>query len=259
MARIFNESEFEIPAGFVREVRREIQNYWLSPAGRGRFENDVKRAEQNGYTPVIVETMRRYGLPPEFFYLALQESNFNFRAVGPATRWGIAKGMWQFIPSTGSRYGLVIGPRADVRTFDPQDERHDFHKATEAAAKYLLYIYSTPAQASGLLVMASYNWGEHRVIKKLEDLPTSQSAIDAVLEGLSQDQDTRNYWRFLVEYEDRMPEETKGYVLKIFSAAVIGQDPRHYGFDFDNPLKPYLETPLPDPAAPSADASSSQP
>jgi hypothetical protein len=33
-------------------------------------------------------------------------------------------------------------------------------------------------------------------------------------------------------------------VLKIFSAAVIGQDPRRYGFDFDNPLKPYMETPL---------------
>jgi membrane-bound lytic murein transglycosylase D len=40
-----------------------------------------------------------------------------------------------------------------------------------------------------------------------------------------------------------MPEQTKDYVLKIFSAAVIGQDPRHFGFDFDDPLGPYLELP----------------
>lgn len=244
VARIFNESEFEMPAGFVREVRETIRDYWLTSAGRGRFERAIERAEENGYTPYIVETMRRYGLPPEFFYLSLQESNLDPTVYGIRTRWGIAKGMWQFIPSTARQYGLRIGPREDVRVTDPQDDRHDFRKSTEAAAKYLLYIYSTPAQASGLLVMASYNWGEHRVISKLQHLSTPEDVFAVAFEGIPQDPDARNYWRFLTEYQDRMPEETKDYVLKIFSAAVIGQDPRRYGFDFDNPLKPYMETPL---------------
>lgn len=233
VARIFNESEFAIPAGFVRRVQDEIRDYWLTPAGKRRFRQAIQRAEKKGYTPFIVKTMREYGLQPEFFYLALQESDFKTRAVGAHTRWGIAKGMWQFIPSTGRRYGLTIGPRADSRVTDPQDDRHDFRKSTKAAARYLQDVYSELAQASGLLVMASYNWGEHRVVSKMERL----------FEGIPQDPEERNYWRFLTTYEDRMPEQTKDYVLKIVSAAVIGQNPRQFGFDFDNPLRKHLRAP----------------
>ncbi len=230
VARIFNEGEFEMPAGFIRNVQQEIRDYWLAQ-GRSRFAGAIERAEENGYTPYIVRTMKEHGLPPEFFYLALQESNFQLDAVGPETRWGIAKGMWQFIPSTGRAYGLTIGPREDVRVFDDQDERHDVEASTVAAARYKAEIYSTLAQASGLLVMASYNWGENRIVSRLDQL----------FEGIPENPRERSYWRFLSEYEDRMPEETKQYVIRIFAAAVIGQNPRHFGFDFDNPLTPHIE------------------
>lgn len=232
VARIFNESEFEMPAMFVRAVRETIRTYWLTPGGRGRFVNAVARAETAGDTPRIVETMMRYGLPPEFFYLALQESNFDPTVSGPRTRWGIAKGMWQFIPETGQAYGLVVGPREQQRVFDPLDERHDPALATDAAARYLLEIYGQLAQASGLLAMASYNWGERRVVPRLQEL----------LEGIPDEPEARSYWRFLTEYSARMPDETKDYVLKIVAAAVIGQNPRMFGFDFDNPLQPYIES-----------------
>ena len=238
VARIFNESEFAIPAGFVREVKGVIRQ-WQSSS---RFENALLRAEQNGYTPIIVRTMRSYGLPPEFFYLAMQESNFNECAVGPETRWGIAKGMWQFIPPTGQAYGLSIGPRSEIRVCDELDDRHDFAKSTDAAARYLLNIYTELAQASGLLVMASYNWGEHRVSSKLDRLPeTPLELVRQDLQDVPENPQQRNYWRFLSEYRDRMPDETKNYVLHIFAAAVIGHNPRLFGFDFDNPLAPYLE------------------
>ncbi len=243
VARIFGESEFSIPAGFVREVKQTIETYWKTPGGRSRLSSAIRRAEENGYTPFIVQTMQAHALPPEFFYLALQESNFDVEAVGPETRWGIAKGMWQFIPSTAEQYGLRIGPRYDSRVVDPQDERHDFEKSTRAAAKYLQTIYSTKAQASGLLVIASYNWGEHRVVSKLERLPGPQGIPSGALEGIPENPDDRNYWRFLREYSDRMPEETKDYVLKIFSAAVIGHNPQLFGFDFENPLQKYMEAP----------------
>ncbi len=246
VARIFNESEFAMPAGFVREVKGVISEWQSS----GRLENAVRLAERNGYTPTIVRTMQDYGLPPEFFYLALQESNFDTCISGPETRWGIAKGMWQFIPTTAQAYGLVTGPRVDLRVCDPQDERHDFALATDAAARYLLYIYTKLAQASGLLVMASYNWGEHRVASKLDELP--ETPLDLVrqdIEGIPENPQQRNYWRFLNEYRDRMPDETKNYVLHIFAAAVIGQNPRLFGFDFDNPLEPYLQGASPSPSA----------
>jgi soluble lytic murein transglycosylase-like protein len=183
MARVFNESEFGMPAGFVQSVERTIRDYWRSPAGRDRFAKAVRRAEQLGYTPRIVETMRQHGLPPQFFYLALQESDFDTRAVGPSTRWGRAKGMWQFLGRTALTYGLDPGPYADRNLVDPQDERHDFAKSTQAAARYLRSIYGTLAQASGLLVIASYNWGEHRVAPRLDRLPGPQAIPAEALEA----------------------------------------------------------------------------
>ena len=50
-------------------------------------------------------------LPPQYFYLAMQESDFIPNRSGPPTRLGFAKGMWQFIPETGKRYDGVT-PRS---------------------------------------------------------------------------------------------------------------------------------------------------
>ena len=240
VARLFGESEFRIPAGFVRRVKRKIEDYWLGPA-RTDFVRAVRRANSNGYTPYIVRTLRKHGLPPELFYLALQESRFDTGAVGPRTRWGIAKGMWQFIPSTARRYGLQLGPRVDQRAADARDERHDFKKSTQAAADYLQTIYSTGAQASGLLVVASYNWGEHRVVERMKGLSAPNGIPTEAVKDIPERPKERNYWAFLTRYKDRMPAETKDYVLKIFSAAVIGQAPELFGFSFDNPVQAALE------------------
>jgi len=240
-ARLFGESEFAIRNSFIQAVRDEIEGYWLSTAGRERYREAISRAQDHGYTRRIVEALRRQGVPAEFFYLALQESDFNPNAVGPDTRWGRAKGMWQFIPTTARRYGLDPGPLMDTGLRDPDDDRQDFELASDAAARYLRDLHGVLTQASGLLVMAAYNWGEHRVAPRLEDLPAPKDVFQAEFAEVPTNPENRNYWNFLNEYEERMPEETKDYVLKIFSAAVIGQDPAHFGFEFENPLAPYLE------------------
>ena len=46
----------------------------------------------------------------------------------------------------------------------------------------------------------------------------------------------RNFWRLLANHRERIPKETYDYVFYIISAAVIGENPRLFGFDFDNPL-----------------------
>ena len=46
----------------------------------------------------------------------------------------------------------------------------------------------------------------------------------------------RNFWRLTSKYRRRIPNETYDYVFSIFSAAVIGENPRLFGYDFDNPL-----------------------
>ncbi len=219
VAREFGESELELPDGFVEEVRRYIK-YWQESS---RMQLAMDRLEKNNYTPEVISALEKEGLPLYFLYLPLQESNYDTQAIGPETRYGVAKGAWQFLAVTGQEYGLPSGPLADVREYDEQDARFDFKKATRAAAKYLKHIYSTEAQASGLLVMASYNYGHNRVksmIKKMPDNPRD-----------------KNFWKFIQHYE--IPKETYDYVFYIFSAAVIGEDPKHFGFKFNPPLSQF--------------------
>ena len=219
VTRIFGECEVAAPPEYMREVRHYIKKWQAT----GRFERAVKLSQQRGYIPRIASTFIARNLPPQYYYLAMQESSFDTFISGPPTRWGIAKGMWQFIPETGARYGLRIGPRAKLTGTDVGDDRFNWEKATDAAARYVKDIYATDAQASGLLVIASYNWGENRVIDLLRTMPA--------------DPRQRNFWQLLARYRERMPGQTYDYVFHIIAAAVIGENPRLFGFDFDNPLK----------------------
>lgn len=221
IARVFGESEVVMPKAFIHEVQAYIRKWQATE----RLADSIRRAEQAGFTPMIVETLEAHDLPPQFFYLALQESDFDPRAVGPPTRYGHAKGMWQFIPKTALEYGMRTGPRVNFGVYDPADERHHPRKSTLAAARYLRFLYSTEAQASGLLVMACYNWGEYNVLRFVRRLPQTPAE--------------RNFWQMLLAHGRHLPDETYDYVLHIVSAAVIGENPRLFGFDFDNPLAPY--------------------
>ena len=46
----------------------------------------------------------------------------------------------------------------------------------------------------------------------------------------------RNFWKLLERHRNEVPDETYNYVFSIVSAAVIGENPRLFGFPFDNPL-----------------------
>ena len=70
--------------------------------------------------------------------------------------------------------------------------------------------------------MACYNWGEGQVLPLIRSLPANPR--------------DRNFWKLLTKYRDKIPQETYDYVFSIASAAVIGENPRLFGFDFDNPL-----------------------
>jgi membrane-bound lytic murein transglycosylase D len=218
VTRTFGECETAAPPEYLAEVASYIRRW----QGTRRFANAVNLAREKGYTRKIAEEFVRQDLPPQFFYLAMQESDFIETASSPPTRFGFAKGMWMFIPETARRYGLTVGPLVASPRPDAGDDRHKWEKATRAAAAYIKDIYATDAQASGLLVMASYNWGEQRVIKILKSMPPNPRE--------------RNFWKVLARYRDQFPKETYDYVLSIVSAAAIGENPRLFGFAFDNPL-----------------------
>ncbi len=216
IARLLGECELNMPDSF----RDEVANYIARWKSTGRLQRALATAKSKGYVEIVRDALAANGLPPQFFYLAIQESNFNEQAIGPPTRYGIAKGAWQFIPDTAARFGLSVGPLAEEPVFDPEDQRFDFRASTQAAAKYLREIYNTDAQASGLLVMASYNWGEGNIIRRLRSMPENPRE--------------RNFWKLVEKYE--IPAETYDYVLSIFAAAVIGEKPHLFGFDFEKPI-----------------------
>jgi membrane-bound lytic murein transglycosylase D len=218
VTRLFGECEMAAPPEYLAEVGSYIRRW----QGSGRYARAVSHAQERGFTKRIAEEFEKQDLPPQFFYLAMQESDFNEAASGPLTRMGYAKGMWQFIPDTARRYGLSIGPLAAFPRPDPADDRHKWEKATRAAASYIKDIYSTDAQASGLLVMASYNWGENRIINMLRTMPANPKQ--------------RNFWKVLERHRNDVPKETYDYVLSIVAAAVIGEDPKLFGFGFSSPL-----------------------
>lgn len=213
------ESEATVPREFVDEVLKYIRQW-----NAADLQASLDRASAGNLGPVVGGILLEHNLPREFFYLALQESKLDPQAIGPSTRFGVPKGMWQLIPGTAEAYGLRVGPLRGERQFDPLDERHDVAKATAAAARYLEDIYTTDAQASGLLVMAAYNMGETRLLRLIRSMPESPGE--------------RNFWALLEKHRERIPEETYNYVYRIVSAAVIGADPGLFGFEFTPPFGP---------------------
>jgi membrane-bound lytic murein transglycosylase D len=216
VARLFGECEATMPKEFLAEVNRYITR-WKST---DRLTNSIRRAHIHGYTGAISSTLFNRNLPPHFFYLALQESGFDAKAIGPKTRMGYAKGMWQFFSPTAKDFGLKTGPLQHLAEYDPDDERFDFSKATAAAARYIKRIYLTDAQASGLLVIASYNWGEGNVTRMIKQMPKNPQ--------------DRNFWQLMKRF--KIPQETYDYVFLIVAAAVIGENPQLFGFDYPAPF-----------------------
>jgi hypothetical protein len=150
----------------------------------------MKRARR--YFPSIEKKLKEMGLPDDLKYVTITESGLRPEAVSSSG----AAGIWQFIPSTGEKYGM--------RKNRSIDERFDFFKATESALSYLGSLYEE--FKSWTLSMAAYNVGENRVRKEI-DL-----------------QKTTNYF-----YLD-LPLETERYVYKIAAAKIILSDPGKYGY-----------------------------
>ncbi len=156
------------------------------------------------YFPYIEKRLKEMGLPDDLKYLAITESSLRPSAVSPTG----ASGIWQFIPSTGEKYGM--------RRNKTIDERFDFFKATEGALVYLKSLYEE--FKNWALSMAAYNAGENRVRKEIEL------------------QNTRNYFTL------DLPIETERYVYKIAVAKIILSDPERFGFhlegnEFYDPLQ----------------------
>ncbi len=161
---------------------------------RGFFERASARKAR--FWPLIEATFPEFNLPVELGYMALVESGFNPRAKSHAN----ARGLFQFIPSTGRRYGL-----------SSLEDFYDPEKSTRAAADYLRDLISIFGPRSVLLAMAGYNAGEGRIMGCLRSLDNPRTE--------------RSFW----EIRPCLAPETREYVPRILAAAVLSSDPQRFG------------------------------
>ena len=94
VTRIFGECELTMPKDFVHEIETYIQR-WKSS---GRLAAAMQTAREKGYTRKITEELLSEDLPPQFFYLALQESNFDPYISGPVTGKASRRGCGSSFP-----------------------------------------------------------------------------------------------------------------------------------------------------------------
>ena len=111
----------------------------------------IKKA--NRYFPIVEPILKENGIPDDFKYLMVIESNLNPIARSSAG----AAGLWQFMPGTGRDYGLEVNSNID--------ERYHVEKATRAACRYLKDAYAK--YKDWVAVAASYNAGQARIASQL--------------------------------------------------------------------------------------------
>jgi membrane-bound lytic murein transglycosylase D len=150
------------------------------------------------FRPRIVKALEAAGLPVELSWLPLIESGFKVRALSRAR----ALGLWQFIPSTGYKFGLKRDKFID--------ERLDPVKSTKAAIEYLKELHQIFGDWS--TVLAAYNCGEGKVLRVIRK--QNVNYLD-------------NFW----DLYERLPRETARYVPRFFATLHIIKDPEKYGLD----------------------------
>lgn len=162
----------------------------------------IKRS--NRYFPIIEPILRSEGVPDDFKYLCVIESNLS-NATSPAG----ASGFWQFMPYTAAEYGLKISSEVD--------ERLHLEKSTRAACRLIKSNYTT--FNNWVNACAAYNRGPG---------------------GLKEDLNIQGVKHY---FDAEMNPETARYVFRIMAIKILLENPETFGFNFyDKALYPTYRT-----------------
>ncbi|WP_307983498.1 transglycosylase SLT domain-containing protein [uncultured Helicobacter sp.] len=146
------------------------------------------------FIPIIRSMIAQAGIPQEFLFLAMVESGFSARAYSKKK----AVGIWQLMPFTAKDLGLQIN--------DYIDERRDPIRSTQAAIKYLQYLYNSTGE--WYLAAMAYNCGLGRLQKAIAKAGSSDLEV------------------LLDEEKKYLPSETRQYIRSILSMSLAFNDVR---------------------------------
>ncbi|MGD9717662.1 MAG: LysM peptidoglycan-binding domain-containing protein [Sulfurimonadaceae bacterium] len=182
---------FDIEASFLYDP---IMNNMRNKNNSVYKNNHFFKAMEDAYLfiPSIKQILVDNGIPLEFLYLVMAESNFSNKAYSKKR----ASGLWQFMPATGALYGLTIDEYVD--------ERRDPIKSTEAAAKFLTDLHKRFGK--WYLAAIAYNCGGGRLNSAIKQAGTDDLAV------------------LLDEKKKYLPKESRYYIRKIVALALVGYD-----------------------------------
>lgn len=165
------------------EVQQELNYLREHP---NHLTRSRARAEQ--WLPHLLPLLRQKQLPAELAWLPVVESAYQPGALSHAG----AAGLWQFMPATAQRFGLVID--------DEFDGRYATLSASKAAMQYLSWLHGY-FDGDWLLALAAYNAGEGRVRRAIKK------------------SGTRDFWQL------PLPEETRRYVPRFIAVQKLLSTP----------------------------------
>jgi soluble lytic murein transglycosylase-like protein len=177
------------PSLIAVETNNQVQTFIRYYQSKGRAALRTAFARLGRYQPMMQRIFQEERVPVDLIYVGLVESAYNPYAQSVAG----AKGIWQFVETTGRRYGL--------RQAGGHDERSDPEKSTRAAARYLRDLYALFGDWQ--LALAAYNAGEYRVLKIIEKT------------GI------RDFWQ--MSRQKLLPEETTKYVPAVLAAMALAK------------------------------------
>ena len=146
------------------------------------------------YFPIIEKILAEEGVPLDFKYLSVAESNLS-NVISSAG----ARGFWQFMKAASKDYGLEVNKEVD--------ERYHLEKSTRAAAKYLKWLKER--HGSWINAAAAYNMGPG---------------------GFSRAQKNQGETSF---FDLNLNSETSRYVFRLVAIKEIMSSPEQYGFYLD--------------------------
>ncbi len=192
---VVNGSHNAIPRVMNKHIQAEIDRF-TTGSEREFFIESFERSGR--YRQHITAALREAGLPEELSWLPLIESGFKVNALSRSR----ALGLWQFIPSTGYKFGLKRNKLID--------ERMDPIKSTRAAIDYLKELHAIFGDWT--TVLAAYNCGEGRVLNVIRR--QNVNYLD-------------NFW----DLYERLPRETARYVPRFLATLHILDQPQKYGLN----------------------------
>ena len=191
--------------GFSFQVHPMIQQFVNYYQGRGKATMEIGLARSGMFMRMARRVFRENGVPENVAWLGQVESAWKPQAMS----WAAASGLWQFVPGTGTRFGL--------RKTAYVDERNGFEGATKASAQYLKFLANRYG-GNWELAMAAYNSGEGNVDRAIRRAGVA------------------NFW---IAYP-YLPQETRNYVPNILATILIANNPNQYGFGHVRPMPQLL-------------------